>query len=171
MEKSTTKTVATGGVFLALSIATLFAATTIPGIELTLYTVSSFYVAFVILELSVKAGWLFYFASVILTFIVVPNKSALIPYAIFFGLYGIVKYYIENFKKTKQPIEIIFKLIYCNIMLFLGYWIFGELFFGTINLPDFALPVLIFGAQIFFLAYDYIFTLVIGFYLKSRPKF
>ncbi|MEL7655763.1 MAG: hypothetical protein AAGU75_07630 [Bacillota bacterium] len=170
MNKITTKTVATGGVFLALSIATLFGATTVPGIELTLYTFSSFYAAFIIIEISTRAAWLFYFASVLLTFAILPNKGALIPYAIFFGLYGIVKYYIENFKKINQLVEIILKLLFCNIIFALGYIFFKELFLGTIQLPDVALPFIIIGAQVFFLAYDYIFTLIIGFYMKRRPK-
>ena len=170
MNKITAKTVATGGIFLALSLATLFGATTVPGIELTLYTLSSFYAAFIIVEISTSAAWLFYFASVLLTFVIIPNKGALIPYTIFFGLYGIVKYYIENYKKIKQPVEIILKLLFCNLVFFLGFVFFGELFLGAIQVPDFALPIIIVGAQVFFLAYDYLFTLVIGFYVKRRLK-
>ena len=170
MDKNMTKNVATGGIFLALSLATLFGATTIPGIELTLYTLSSFYAAFIIIEISTNAALLFYFASVMLTFVIIPNKGALIPYTIFFGLYGIVKYYIENWKKLSQPIEIILKLLFFNLMFILGVIFFGELFLGAIQIPDIALPIIIIGAQVFFLAYDYIFTLVIGFYMKRRPK-
>ena len=170
MGRISTKTVAMGGIFLALSIATLFAATTVPGVELTLYTISSFYVAFIILEISVDAGLIFYFASVIITFAVIPNKGALVPYTIFFGLYGIVKYFIENYIKFSQLVEIALKLLFCNIMFFIGFFFFSKMFLGTIHIPDVALPVMIVGAQVFFLVYDYIYTLVIGFYLKRRPK-
>ena len=165
-----TKKIATGGVLLALSIATLFGATFIPGIELTLYALSSVYVAIIILEFTPGAGWLFYFASVILAFVLVPNKSGLIPYTIFFGIYAMIKYYIESFKKISQPVEIILKLAFCNLMFVLGFLFFGTTFTGAIHIPDFALPIILIAAQVFFLVYDFILTLVIGFYLKRRPK-
>lgn len=170
METLNTKKIVTGGVLLALSIATIFGATFVPGIELTLYALSSVYVAIMIIEFKPNAGWLFYFASVILTFILVPNKAGVIPYTIFFGIYAMIKYYIENFKKFSQPVEIILKLVFCNLMFFFGIYFLGKLFTGALQIPDVALPIIIIGAQIFFLAYDYVLTLIIGFYLKRRSK-
>ncbi|MDD3169589.1 MAG: hypothetical protein PHC91_09065 [Eubacteriales bacterium] len=165
-----TKKIATGGVLLALSIATLFGATIVPGIELTLYALSSVYVTVVILEFTVNSGWLFYFASVMLTFVLIPNKAGLIPYTLFFGIYAMIKYYIENFRKIPKIFDIILKLVFCNFVFVMGFLFFGEAFTGAIHIPDAALPVIILGAQVFFLAYDYILTLMIGFYLKQRPK-
>lgn len=167
-EHKKTRAVAIGGVFLALSLATLFVATFIPGIELTMYAFSSFYVAFIIMESGIKGGVSFYIASLLLAAILVPNKGALLPYAMFFGLYGIVKYLIEKIKII--PVEMILKLIFFNISYMIGLLFFKELFLGNISLPDMALPILIVGAQAFFLFYDYLFTLIIGFYLSRRPK-
>ena len=161
------RSVATTGIFLALSMVTLFVATFIPGIELTLYAISSFYVAFIMIEVGARAGWLFYVATVLLSALIVPNKAGLIPYAMFFGIYGIAKYYIERLNKL--PLEIPLKLIFFNISFGIGIIFFRELFLGTIQVPDLALPIIIIGAQLFFLLYDYIFTLVIGFYLKLKP--
>jgi len=165
-----TKKIATGGVLLALSIATLFGATFVPGVELTLYALSSVYVAIIILEFTPNTGWLFYFATVMLAFFLIPNKVGMIPYTIFFGIYAMMKYYIENFKKISQPIEVILKLVFCNLMFVLGFLFFGTVFTGAIHIPDIALPIILIAAQVFFLVYDYILTLVIGFYLKRRPK-
>lgn len=170
METLKTKKIVTGGLLLALSIATVFGATFVPGIELTLYALSSVYVAIMIIEFTPNTGWLFYFASVMLTFILVPNKAGVIPYTVFFGIYAMIKYYIENFKKFSQPIEIILKLVFCNAMFFFGVYFFGKIFTGSLQIPDVALPIIIIGAQVFFLAYDYVLTLVIGFYMKRRPK-
>ncbi len=170
MEKNLTKAVATGGVLLALSVATLFGATFVPGIELTLYALSSLYVAIIMIEISNSSGWLFYFASVLLSFLIVPNKGGVIPYAFYFGLFAIIKYYIENSKKFSQAIEIVLKLLFSNLMFIAAFLFFGELFTGAINIPDIAFPIIIIGAQVFFLAYDYIFTIVIAFYVKRRPK-
>lgn len=168
-ETKSTRAVATGGIFLALSIATLFIATVVPGIEMTLYTISSFFVAFVIVEAGAKGGWIFYLASVVLSALLIPNKVGLFPYAMFFGVYGIIKYYIERIKST--PFEILLKLLFFNITLGIGLVFFREMFLGSIQLPDLAFPLLLIGAQVFFLFYDYLFTLAIGFYNASLKNF
>ncbi|MBR0596375.1 hypothetical protein [Sinanaerobacter chloroacetimidivorans] len=169
-QSKSTRSVAVGGIFLALSIATLYAATFIPGIELTLYTISSFYVAFILIETGPGGGLLFYTASLLLSALLIPNKIGLIPYAMFFGLYGIVKYYIEYSKKLPMAAEILLKLLFFNISIGIGLVFFKELFLGAFQVPDLAFPILAAGAQIFFLFYDYLFTLAIGFYLKTRPR-
>lgn len=171
MEKMNTRRIATAGVLLALSVATLFAASVVPGIELTLYSLSTVYVAIMVIEFTPNTGWLFYFASVMLTWVLLPNKAALVPYTIFFGMYSLIKYYIEYYlKKVPQVVQIILKLVYCNTIFALGISFFGIVFLGALHLPDLALPILLAGAQVFFLLYDYILTLLIGFYLKRRPK-
>lgn len=170
METLKTKKVVTGGVLLALSAVTLLGASFVPGIELTLYALSSVYVIIMIIEFSPGAGWLFYFASLLLAFVLVPNKIGIVPYAIFFGIYAIVKYYIEKTKRLHQVVEVLLKLVFSNLMFALGFLAFGAAFTGAIQIPDVAFPFLVAGAQVFFLAYDYILTLVIGFYMKRRPK-
>lgn len=166
--KKSTKAVSLGGVLLSLSMVTLFLATFIPGIELTLYAIASFYVAFCIIETGAKGGWLFYVASTLLGALLLPNKLAILPYAMFFGIYAIVKYYIE--KIGKLPLEIVLKLLVFNIIFATGFFFFQEAFLGNIALPNLAMPFLIIGAQIMFLFYDYLFTLGLGFYLRKKPK-
>lgn len=166
----TTKQIVTGGVLLALSIVTLMAASMVPGIELTLYALSSVYVAIIVIEFSANMGWVFYFASVMLSFIIVPNKFAIIPYTVFFGLYAIIKYYIETFKKINRPLEILAKLLFCNLMLLLILQFFTAAFTQAIHLPELSLPVFAIGIQVFFLVYDFLLTLIIGFYRRRRPK-
>lgn len=170
MDKNRTKMIAASGILLALSVVTLFAATFVPGIELTLFALSSAYVAFVLIEFKHGAGWIFYIASVLLSFVLVPNKAALIPYALFFGVFPIIKYYIEKRRKLPQVAEVLLKLVFFNGMFAAGFYLFGEAFTGSLQIPDLAFPLIIAGGQIFFLAYDYILSLIIGFYMKRRPK-
>jgi hypothetical protein len=169
MEHFNAKKTAACGVLLALSAVTLFGATFLPGVELTLYALTSAYVAVVVVEWGAAAAWLFYLASVLLAGLLIPNKAGLIPYAIFFGVYAIFKYWIENKKKLPQVLEILLKLLLCNALLALGYGLFGAMFIGAIQLPEAALPLLLAGAQLFFVAYDYILTMIIGFWLRRRP--
>lgn len=166
-----TKKIATAGVLLAMSIATLFGAAFIPGIELTLYALSTVYVAIMVIEFTPNIGWGFYFASVMLTWLIVPNKAALIPYTIFFGFYAMIKYYIEFYlKKFPQVLQVFLKLVFCNLMLVFGFVFFDFIFTGALHIPELPLPVLLIGAQVFFLAYDYILTLFIGFYMRRIRK-
>lgn len=164
------RAIALGGVFLALSMVTLFLATITPGIELTLYTLSSFFVAFVVIETDIKGGWVFYFASVLLSAILIPNKAAILPYAMFFGLYPVVKYYIEGKRTPYKWLELLIKLAFFNFIFGVGVFFIGHLFLGAINLPKIALPLLIIAAQGGFLFYDYLFTIVVGFFMRKRQR-
>jgi hypothetical protein len=165
---NSSKTVALGGVLLALSLVTIFLAGIAPGAELTLYALSSFYVALLILKTSVINGLIFYVASFLLALVLVPNKLAALPYDMFFGYYGIIKFYIE--KLDKQLLEIILKLVCFNIIWGIGIYFFKGLILGNINLPEFSNIVLIVGAQLMFLLYDYIYTLVIAYYQKHLSR-
>ncbi len=164
----TTKTAALGGIMLALLVATLFLAGFVPGFELTLYAISSLYTAVMILETNSKGGGLFYVASGILALLLVPNKAAILPYLFFFGLYGIVKFYIEKIKI--QPVEICLKLLFFNISIGSGILLFKGMFLSNIQLPEYSNILLALGAQLLFLLYDYIFTLLIAFYIRRFSK-
>ncbi|NLY71878.1 MAG: hypothetical protein GX076_09425 [Clostridiales bacterium] len=165
---NSTKSVALGGILLALSLVTIFLASMVPGAELTLYAISSFYVALLVLKTSAINGWIFYVASFLLALALVPNKLAVLPYGMFFGFYGIIKYYIE--KLNNQALEIILKLVCFNIIWGLGLYFFKELLLGNINLPELSNIILIIGAQVMFLLYDYIYTLVIAYYQKRLSR-
>ncbi len=55
---------------------------------------SSLFVAVMLLESGVRRRCvILYVAAVMLGFILVPNKPAVIPYAFFFGYYGILNFY------------------------------------------------------------------------------
>ncbi len=163
-----TRTVALGGILLALSVATLFLASYVPGIELTIYAISSIYTAIMIIETNSKGGGIFYVASCILALLSVPNKAAVLPYLFFFGIYGIAKYFIE--KVGKQPVEICLKLLFFNISIGSGILLFKTMFLSNFDLPDYANTLLILGGQLLFLLYDYIFTLLIAYYKRRFSK-
>ncbi len=162
--------VAMGGVLLALSVATVFGASIIPGVELTLYLLSSLFIGIIMIETSPKFGWLFYLGTIILSFFLIPNKVGVIPYGFLFGLYPILKFYIENKKRLPFAIEIIIKLAVFNIILITGYRLLGIMIFGAVSLPDFSMPIIFAALQVFFLVYDYVFTMIIVYYLKRRPR-
>lgn len=151
-----------------MSIILLYFSSFVPGVEMTLFALASFFVGFTILETGIKGGFVYYIALVLLTFFIIPNQAAVLPFLVFFGLYGILKYLIE--KMRNGPVEIILKLVYFNISIAVIFYLFKAIFIGQLNLPDFPWYALLLIANIFFFFYDYIYTLAIGFYRAKIQK-
>lgn len=155
------KKISLSGIMLAFTVISLFLATVVPTNTLSFYALSSFFVAIVVLQLGIKSGWIFYFASSLLSFILLPDKAGLIPYLAFFGLYGIIKFYIERL--NKNVLEYILKIGYFNFSLLLALLFLKQFFLERIKV-DFPWWVIILALEIAFIAYDYVYTLVIQYY-------
>ena len=164
MKKTKTFKIALGGICLALTVIFLFAGSIVPGIELTLFAISSLFVAVMIIESGVGAGVSLYIAAVILGTALIPNKLAMIPYAFFFGYYGILKFFME--KVGSAFLQIAMKAAFFALVLCVGLLGFKELLLGSIHLPDYPAWLLIIAGILIMLVYDYIYTLLISFYMK-----
>lgn len=162
--KTKTQAIALGGICLALTVVFIFAGSIVPGIELTMFAISSLFVAVMIMESGVRAGVILYAAALLLGFILVPNKLAMIPYAFFFGYYGILKFFIEKLKNA--VLQVVVKAAFFAVVMCVGLLAFKELLLGAISLPDYPTAILIVAGILMLLVYDYIYTLLINFYLK-----
>lgn len=165
-----TKKIALNGILGALAVICLLMATILPTNRLSFYALSSFFIAIAIIESGLRAGWLFYAATSLLSLIVVPEKLGLVPYVVFFGIYGLVKYYIE--KLDKLAIEYVLKFVYFNICMGIALLSASKLFGYSLTAK---LPwwLLIIALEIVFLIYDFVYTLFISYYrdkLKPRLK-
>lgn len=166
MRKDTYK-IALGGICLALTVAFMFGGSIVPGVEMTLYAISSVFIAIMIIETGIKGGIGLYAAAVLLGLLIVPNKLGILPYACLFGLYGLVKYYIE---KIRNPIgQVALKVIFFGAAVTAGLTAFQGMLLGNIELPDFPLAVLIIAGILFLLLYDLIYTLLLRIY-RERFK-
>ena len=87
-----------GGICTALAVIFMFGASFVPGIELTLFLISSLFTAVMVIEAGVAGGLSVFAAASLLGLILIPNKLALIPYVFCFGYYAVLKYYIEKIK-------------------------------------------------------------------------
>ncbi|PYG86969.1 hypothetical protein LY28_02591 [Ruminiclostridium sufflavum DSM 19573] len=163
------KGLASGGILLAFTVICVFLASILPTSVLSLYAVSSLFISVIIIEFGTRAGWTFYLASGILSAVLVPRLEV-IPFIVFFGIYGLIKFYIE--KVRSRVLEYVLKYIYFNLCLVLGLFFLKELILGGINL---SVPVYIVAAlsEVVFVLYDYVYTSFIRFYgtsLKPRLK-
>lgn len=159
--KSTFK-IALGGILAALTLVFMFGASFLPGIELTMYALSSIFVAIMILETNPKWGVMLYVVTSILGLLVVPNKLGVIPFVFFFGYYGIVKFYIE--KIGNAVVQMTLKISLFLIVFGTGYFFFKELFFGNITLPSYPIWIIVILGVAVFVIYDFIYSGLINYY-------
>lgn len=163
------KKITLSGLLLAFTVISVFFAANLPTSRLSLYALSSLFIAVIIIEAGIKSGWTFYLASAILSVILIP-RLGVIPFVVFFGIYGIIKYYAELLKS--RVFEYLIKLVYFNICLVLGLFFLKEILLSgaSLSMPVYLLAA---GLEAVFIFYDYIYTLFIRFYsntLKPRLK-
>lgn len=167
MANKKTFKIALGGICLAFTVVFMFGASIVPGVELTLYALSSLFIAVMIIETGIKGGIGLYVAATLLGLLIVPNKVGILPYVCLFGIYGILKYYIE---KIKHPVgQVMLKILFFAAILSIGLLGFKELLLGNIQLPNLPEAVLIAAGVVFLLLYDVIYTLLIRLY-RERFK-
>lgn len=159
------KSIAESGILVTLTLIILYAASIISISTLSILTVASCLIPISIIRTSIKGTILVYIASSILSFFLTPVNIAFL-YTLFFGIYGIVKYFIE--KRRNIVIEIFLKLLSFNILLSLMYFVISN-FLDTFNIKS-PIYLMWIAGQIGFLIYDYALTLIISFYLNRIHK-
>jgi len=169
MNKSmSSKSLALGGILTALTVVSVFFADIMPTNTLSLYALSSFFVSVFLIERGVKAAWTFYFATSLLSFIIVPDKTMVIPFISFFGVYGIIKHYIEKY--TKRIIEYTLKYLFFNANVILAYFLMKALFEAQTLFKGAPLWVVFIALQPILLIYDYVYTLFIQYYISKLRR-
>lgn len=159
------KDIALGGILTSISLIVLYLSSMIPVNTLAILTIASAIIPIAIIHSSIKLSYFIYGATSILGFLFIPT-NIIISYIVFFGIYGIMKHYIE--KINNIPKEIILKLLSFNILFIIGYTILKS-FIGDLQIT--LSPILlIILAQIAFLIYDYALTLIITIYLNRIKK-
>ncbi len=156
--------VAQSGILIALTLAVLYSTSLLPISTLSILTIASCLIPISIIRTSLKNTILVYISCSILSFFLVPINIALL-YTLFFGVYGIIKFFIE--KLDNLIYEIIVKLLVFNVLLFSIYILF-KLFIG-LNI-GISLWIVALIAQAAFLLYDYALTIIISYFLNKINK-
>ena len=164
MKRSRTFKIALGGICLALTVIFMFGGTFVPGIDLTLFALASLFTAVMVIETGIGGGAMLFAAACLLGFFLIPNKIAILPYVCFFGYWAIPKYFIE---KISAPVwQIACKCAVFAVILCVGLLGFREVFAQAIDLPGYPVLVLIIAGILILLLYDYVLTLLIGWYSR-----
>lgn len=156
------KEIALNGILVTLTIVILYSASIIPISTITILTIVSCIIPVALIKGSLKSAILVYAASLIISFFIIPI-NIVIMYGLFFGVYPIVKHFIE--KLNKMPLEIGAKLIWGNISFLLGLFLLKVL--GMEAIFQLPLVVILLLVQPAILIYDYALTLLIGFYFEK----
>ncbi len=169
--RNNTKKIALSGIMSAIVVLCLLFATIMPTGKLSFYVLSSFFVSVIIMEYGTKPGWVFFIITNLLAYIMIPNKIRIIPYTVFFGVYGILKYYIERFNNI--VLEYILKYTYFNACLAIAIILLKEIIAKgiTINNIKFPLWAVIILLEVIFIIYDYVYTLFIQYYRQKLRRF
>ncbi len=166
-----TKKIALSGIITALSAAVLLLENISPTGKLGFYVLSTFLLSVIIMECGLAYGWAGYIAISLISFLIVPEKTAVLPYAMFFGIYALVKSHIERLYKL--IIEWILKFAFFNLSLYFLWNIAvnvlqlvpGRLF----EILHIAVIILI--LQVLFFFFDWLFSLWTQYYIqKIQPK-
>ena len=155
------KEITLSAILVALTNIILYLNFLLPISTISILTLASLLIPIALIKGSIKSAFLVYIASSIIGFFILPINIILL-YILFFGIYGIVKYYIE--KLNKLYLEIFFKIIFCNISLFIS--IFVSKSFIAIEITKLPIWLLWIIAQPVFLIFDYALTLLISFYMQ-----
>ena len=157
------KTMAFGGLLLALTVVCMALGSVIETSTLFLLAAASFFVGIVIREFGLKAGAAFYIAAVLLGFITAPNKFYVLTFAAM-GLYiwGIEAAfrYLEKHPaiRNRQTVFWISKYVIFNIIYLPIVFVFRDLLF-TRSISGTIMAAVVIGGQaapfIYDRAYDY----------------
>ena len=140
-------------------------------LDLSACALSSVLVAFIYIEVGSPYTWLVWLCTSLLSFVCFPGSVLWFVYLIVFGIYPILKAYIERLNRAFWlPV----KLVYINAVLVLIIFAF-ELLFKT---PFFVVNKLWLKVGVYalmniaFIAYDLFITVLVRFYLdRLRHRF
>jgi hypothetical protein len=167
MKENKTLFMAKGGIITALGVILIYLSSIVPGNKLFLLSIASCLIPIAVITTNLKNSFIIYISTLILAFLMTGLTTAVIAYAFFFGIYGLVKYYIE--KIGKLPIEFLLKIAFFNVCFYISYNILKLFLPSSFN---FKLSIFIFiiGAEFIFLFYDYFLTVMIAFINKRLIK-
>lgn len=156
------KKVAYSGILLGVHTILLILINIIPMNTLFIMGIASLIISIIIMEFGPKSGVVFYLASIILSFLVINNKAQWVLYNLTFGVYGLIKYIIEQDRSIY--LEYILKIIFTNILLMITYFILRGFIYIPINI------LIIIAFQVVFMIYDSVYTKFIDYYETKIRK-
>ena len=140
-------------------------------LDLSASAIASVLVAFVYIEIGSPYTWLVWLSTTLASFICFSGSVLWLEYFLIFGIYPILKAYIE---RTPRKFWLILKLIFINAMLWLIFLGFELIFKTSVFIVDKTwMKIGIYLIMnVAFIAYDLFVTVMVRFYIERlRPRF
>ena len=160
------------GMAAAFSAVILFLTGIVPVGRMALAALAGLVLIAVVTEFGAKWAWPVYIAVSLLAVLLVAYKQAVIGYILVLGCYPILKAVIEG--KTKKAVGFLLKLVFFNAAAVIDFWACTVI----LNVPRanyqvfgvHLLWLLLLGANVVFLVYDYALSLLAAEYFhKIHP--
>ena len=156
-------------VLAALSVLLLFLGSLFDVTDLAAVMVASFFVVLVLIECRGVWPWLLYVSVSVLSFLLLPGRFVSVEYALFGGIWPILKYWLERLPRLPS---FLLKLLVGNALAAFAAWL-GLKFFG-LEVPS-ALWLKIAAVALWeavLLLYDLLLTrLIVIWCVKYRSRF
>lgn len=157
------KNLAYGGIAVALGIVILYISLLLPINTFAILTIASCIIPIIIIKCNIKTAITVYLATSLLSFFILPINYFIL-YVCIFGIYGIIKFFIEKLKS--MPIEIAIKSVYFALILSVMVLLVKYTSIITIN-TKYSLWLLFIIGIFALLVYDYALTIIISFYINK----
>ena len=168
---SQTKKITLSALMVALGTVFMVIGAAIEVLDLTVCAMASLLVVFVFLEIGSYYPWLVWICTSLATALIYPGSLVWVEYALIFGIYPLIKAYIE---KLPRWTWLIVKLVYINAVIW-GLFAICELLLGLpfFDTDGMVMTVILYVLMnVAFIAYDLFITVMVRFYfLKLRPRF
>ena len=141
-------------------------------LDLSVCALASLLVVFVLIEVGDPFPWLVWLCTSLATFLIFPGKMLWMEYLLIFGIYPILKAYIERLPRVAW---FVLKLAFINSVLWLIILGFELIFKTSIFIVDelWVKVAVYFVMNVAFFAYDMFITVLVRFYfarLRGRIK-
>ena len=174
-----TKKLTVGAISVALTVIFLSLGAFVEALDLTAAALASVIMVFMFIEVGSPYTYLVWLASSLLSFVFFPQSFAWINYFLIFGIYPVLKAYIERLRRIFWiPIRFVYFNAVAILAILASELILGVPFFGqTEDIPFLGENTLVAKIVIYallilaMLVYDVFLTVMVRFYLTTvRPK-
>lgn len=165
MARNNSLNIAKGGILTAIGVICVYGSNVFPINKAFILIIASALIPIAVVSANILTSIMVYAATALLSFLISGFNIAVLAYVLFFGIYGICKYYIERIRKL--PLEIIIKFLFFNLSLLICSLVIKSFFIGSIKLK-YPIYILIILCEVGFWIYDYALTIFIAYLSKYK---
>jgi hypothetical protein len=166
MDKKT-RTITLAAVLTALSVVFLYLANLIPTIRLGFAAAASLFAVAAVIETGLVSAVFVFVGSSVLGALLLPDKTPIILYVLFFGYYPIIKSLAERIRRV--ILNWILKVAVFEAAFSASWFLFKNLIFNSKYLNTHIIFVYLAGTAAF-IVFDIGLTRLIGFYIQRISK-